>query len=410
MKREAFIIFGLLAITVAAFWEAGHCGFINFDDPGYIFYNPHVTGGLSAANFTWAWKTFYQGNYLPLTWLSLMLDATLFGPGPHGFHWVNLAFHTANAVLVYLVFRQATGAVWRSALVAALFAVHPLRVESVVWIVERKDVLTGFFWLLTALAYLRYVKELRWRWYAATLALFAATLLAKQTLATLPFMLLLMDYWPLGRWRKGPAAVSLDAPPRRSLPQLIVEKLPPLAMAAAIIAVTIRAQASTGSIADIHAVPFADWLANVPVSYALRSGVRDFLRRPLSPEDVRQLLGRMERFAAHPTTSIGKVVALISNKGGVGKSMLSVNIAAELGRRNPGQVLLIDASLQMGVCASMLDLEPTTTLTDAAHQRDRLDQRLIRECRSRTPPACTCSRARMTRWRPRKLTTRLFPA
>jgi len=161
MKREASIIFGLIAITLVAFGGLGHCGFVNFDDPTYVFLNPHVTGGLSMTNVAWAWKTFYQGNYLPLTWLSLMLDATLFGIGPYGFHWTNIAFHAANAVLLFLVFRQATSSIWRSALVAAIFAVHPLRVESVAWIVERKDVLTGFFCLLAVLAYLRFARSLR---------------------------------------------------------------------------------------------------------------------------------------------------------------------------------------------------------------------------------------------------------
>ena len=268
MKREASIIFGLIAITLVAFGGLGHCGFVNFDDPTYVFLNPHVTGGLSMTNVAWAWKTFYQGNYLPLTWLSLMLDATLFGIGPYGFHWTNIAFHAANAVLLFLVFRQATSSIWRSALVAAIFAVHPLRVESVAWIVERKDVLTGFFCLLAVLAYLRFARSLRWAWYVITLLFFAATLLAKQTLCTLPFLLLLLDYWPLGRWVRGPAAISSVPSPRRSLLQLILEKLPLLGMSVAILIVTIKAQASSNSISGLEKVPFGWRLANAPVSYA----------------------------------------------------------------------------------------------------------------------------------------------
>jgi cytochrome c-type biogenesis protein CcmH/NrfG len=269
MRRDLSIIAGLVAMTAAAFCAVALCGFINFDDPLYIIENSHVLGGLSWENFRWAWTTFYAGNYLPLTWLSLMLDATLFGTGPEGFHLVNLAFHTANVVLVYLWFRRATGAVWRSALVAAIFAVHPLRVESVAWIVERKDVLTAFFAMLAMLAYLRFAGTLKWIWYAAVLVLFAAALLAKQTLATFPFLLLLLDYWPLGRWVRGPAPYNLarETAPRRTLPQLIVEKLPLLVMVAAIAFVTVKAQKTTESVASLSVISPADRLANAPVSY-----------------------------------------------------------------------------------------------------------------------------------------------
>jgi tetratricopeptide (TPR) repeat protein len=274
MKRDWLIILGLIAITVAAFAAVGNCGFINFDDPAYVYTNPHVTEGLSVSNVKWAFTTFYQGNYLPFTWLSLMLDATLF-PVPKGaalasgaatFHCINLGFHIANVVLLYLFFRQATGAVWRSALIASVFAVHPLRVESVAWVVERKDVLTGFFALLTMLAYLRYARRFQWRWYAATVLLFMACLLAKQVLATLPCVLLLLDYWPLGRWDKGPAALAESDRPRRCWTRLIIEKLPLLFLAVVILTATFEAQSSQ-AMSDLQSLPMSNRLSNAIVSY-----------------------------------------------------------------------------------------------------------------------------------------------
>jgi len=259
MKRDFIIIAGLVAITAAAFCSLAACGFINFDDPAYITENPNVIGGLTWTDFRWAWTTFHAGNYLPLTWLSLMSDATLFGVNPLGFHLVNLGFHAANAILVYLWFRSATGAVWRSALVAAIFAVHPLRVESVAWAVERKDVLTAFFALLAMLAYLRYTRTPKWSWYAAMLSLFAAALLAKQTLATFPFLLLLLDYWPLGRWTRGPAPAnpSRSSTPRSTLLRMILEKLPMLLMVAIIGWVTVEAQATSNAVMSAMPRSFA---------------------------------------------------------------------------------------------------------------------------------------------------------
>jgi Tfp pilus assembly protein PilF len=272
MKREILIVFGLIAITAAAFWRVGQCGFVNFDDPEIIYNNPHVIDGLTKANFFWAWEhtdwPYERGLYIPLTILSLMVNAAVFGKGPEGFHWVNLAFHVANAILVFLFFRRATGSVWRSALVAAIFAVHPLRVESVAWVVERKDVLSGFFGLLTLLAYLRYSRSLKATWYLATLILFAASLLSKQSWVTLPFLLLLLDFWPLGRWSKGPAAVdSAHFARRRTLTRLCIEKLPMLAIGVMISIVTLIGPPPMPGRAVSPPMALGLRLGNVPVSY-----------------------------------------------------------------------------------------------------------------------------------------------
>ena len=269
MKRDLPIIFALLMLTAAAFHGAGGCGFTIFDDYAYIRDNPNVLTGISWVNVKWAFSGFHQGNYIPLTWISLMLNASLFAPAASGFHWVNLAFHGANVILVYIWFRSATGAIWRSALTAAIFAVHPLRVESVVWAVERKDVLTAFLGLLAMLCYLRFIIGMKGRWYAGVLFFFAAALLAKQTFATLPFLLLLLDYWPLGRWVRGPSPCNplSSTNPRRTLPWLILEKAPLAIMMAASSVITVKAQATTGSVTSLEVVPVAQRLANVPISY-----------------------------------------------------------------------------------------------------------------------------------------------
>src|SRR6266478_4494652 len=159
IRRSIFICLLLGAVTLASYWPVLHNGFINFDDPEYITENPHVTSGLNLENVAWAFRTGYAGNWHPLTWLSHMLDVQFFGLNPMGHHLMNLMFHIINSILLFLVFRGMTGAVWRSAFVAGLFALHPLHVESVAWASERKDVLSAFFFMLTLWAYGRYVGE-----------------------------------------------------------------------------------------------------------------------------------------------------------------------------------------------------------------------------------------------------------
>ncbi len=222
-----------LALVLAVFVAYGPLltsspGFMLFDDQTYVVKNPHVQGGLTATNIAWAFGASYAGNWHPLTWLSLQLDADLYGLNPTGFHVTNVVLHSASAVLLFLTLRRATQQIWPSAFVAGRFAVHPLHVESVAWVAERKDVLSTFFWLLTMLAYIWYAEKPSWRRYGAVGAAFALGLLAKQMLVTLPIILLLFDYWPLRRtssWRF-----------------LVVEKLPLLALAVAAGLLTLRAQ------------------------------------------------------------------------------------------------------------------------------------------------------------------------
>ena len=234
-RNLALALLLIAALTVAVYWPALHCGFIDYDDPDYVTVNMMVRQGLTLKGALWSLGAFHAGNWHPLTWLSHMLDIQLFDLNPMGHHADSLLLHAANAVLLCLLLRRVTGRLGRSLVVALLFALHPLHVESVAWISERKDVLSTLFFLLTLLAYARDVRNpSAWR-YLAVAAAFALGLMSKQMLVTLPFVLLLLDYWPLNR---------LSGAYRRRL----VEKIPLLLMAAAAALVTILAQDSAGAL------------------------------------------------------------------------------------------------------------------------------------------------------------------
>jgi len=256
------------AIAFLTYLTALGNGFVTWDDPEYVAANPMVAAGLTVAGLRYAWTTFDMGNWIPVTWMSYQLDATLFGNGPFGFHFTNVALHATNAWLLYTVLRAATGAVGRSGLVALWFAVHPLHVESVAWIAERKDVLSGCGLLLTLLAYQRYVARPSPSRYAIMALVFAIGLLAKSMLVTLPILLLLWDFWPLQRLPEISAVRSrAAASPWRTLTHRLVEKLPLLALAVVDGLVTIRAQrAALMPLADLppiarlaHAVTACGW-------------------------------------------------------------------------------------------------------------------------------------------------------
>ena len=233
---------------------AGH-GFVNYDDPSYVSANSQVARGLSLDGFAWAFSSGHMSSWSPLTWLSHMLDVQLFGLDPGAHHMVSVALHAATSVLLFLVLSRMTGDRWRSAFVAALFALHPLRVESVAWVSARKDVLSGLFFVLSLGAWTRWVERPRASAYLLALGLFALGLLAKPMLVTLPFVLLLLDVWPLRRGARGVRA-------------LVSEKLPFFVLAAASSLVTYAVQESGGAVRTFDAVPLGVRLANLPVSYA----------------------------------------------------------------------------------------------------------------------------------------------
>jgi len=235
--RARLALLLLLLITAASYARVPGFGFVHYDDPLYVFQNPQVRAGLSADGIRWAFTTGHASNWHPLTWLSHMTDVALFGPDRAGaFHAVNVGFHLANVLLVFLVLRRMTGATWRSLLVAAVFALHPLRVESVAWISERKDLLSAFWWLVSMLAYERWARGRRPVAYAAVLGALALALMAKPMPVTAPFLFLVLDHWPLdrlrGRWKAR-----------------VVEKLPMLALGVASAVVTYRVQEAWGSVA-----------------------------------------------------------------------------------------------------------------------------------------------------------------
>lgn len=270
-----FIYFALVLSVLSVFWQVRNFDFVNYDDYDYVSENPHVLNGLAYSNIIWAFTTPHVGNWLPLTWLSFMLDCQLFGPNPGRIHFVNVLLHLANTLLLFAVLKKMTGSLWPSAFVAAAFALHPMHVESVAWIAERKDVLSTFFLLLTLAAYVGYVRRSSLFRYLLTILLFALGLMAKPMVVTLPFVLLLLDYWPLNRFSPQNIKVSgrkfrKSAPAHNKRPilyRVIIEKIPFFALSAVLSVATFLVQQSSGAVSDIYSVSLGDRAANAFLSY-----------------------------------------------------------------------------------------------------------------------------------------------
>ena len=280
-RREPLLIVLILTITFLSFSPALQCGFVNFDDNEYVFANVKLRAGLTRDGFRWAWTTTHAANWHPLTWLSLMVDTQFLGTEPWGYHLTNILLHAANAVLVFLLFRGMTGAVWRSAFVSALFAVHPLHVESVAWIAERKDVLSTFFGLLTLLAYTAYVRSPGLGRYMLVCSAFALSLLTKPMWVTLPCLLLLLDYWPLGRFPLAFAAqdkASIYTRIKAFSAGLLLEKLPLFAISVLSSWMTMWAQSK--AVVSVEKVSVLARLANAATS------VVQYLRHTCAPFDL----------------------------------------------------------------------------------------------------------------------------
>jgi Flp pilus assembly protein TadD len=307
-RRSLLICVLLSAVTLMTFWpQTGH-DFITYDDALYVTENPQVGQGLSWQGVAWAFRTAEAGNWHPLTWLSHMLDVQLFGLKPGWHHVTSLLFHTANAVLLFLLLQRMTGAAWRSAFVAALFALHPLHVQSVAWAAERKDVLSAFFFMLTLLAYARYAGVLALEsrvlspesasssgtcgsqtaehatrntehgtritsrlalFYLLSLCCFVLGLISKPMLVTVPFLLLLLDYWPLKRMQNAEPGVSSSF--------IILEKLPFLALSAVSCVITMWVQTGGGAVVPVTVLTFSQRLTNAVVAYA------DYLEKMVWP-------------------------------------------------------------------------------------------------------------------------------
>ncbi|MFA5203707.1 MAG: tetratricopeptide repeat protein [Lentisphaeria bacterium] len=276
-RHQAPLAAAALVLAVLAIYrQTAWFGFVFFDDPGYVFENPLINRGLGWRAFLGVWSSFTGANWHPLTLLSHQLDVTLFGLNAGGHHLTSLVLHAANAVLLFLALRAFTGAFWRAWWVALLFAVHPLHVESVAWIAERKDVLSVFFGLLALLAYRRYVAAPAAGRLALVTALFALSLMAKPMLVTLPCLLLLLDGWPLGRW-----AGALEPARRwRTVRNLVLEKLPLFLLSAGSCAATLAAQRAGEAVMSLANLPLHVRLANAVVA------LFEYLRKMVWPADL----------------------------------------------------------------------------------------------------------------------------
>jgi protein O-mannosyl-transferase len=276
-KLTILLIYLTLALaTFIAYQQIGHNGFVWDDNVLYITNNPHVKCGITWESVFWAFSTPYAGYWHPVTWLSHILDCEFFGLNPFYHHLVNLLLHIVNTLLLFCVLKRMTGAIWRSAFVAAVFALHPLRVESVAWVAERKDLLCGLFWMLTIAAYIRYARRPSIRRYLLVIIAFGLGLMAKPMMVTLPFVLLLLDYWPLRRFQWAGKATSEVSPPsdsanicyrRSTLWRLICEKIPLFILMVASAVVTLIATQKSGTVATLKAVSVDMRIANAIVSY-----------------------------------------------------------------------------------------------------------------------------------------------
>lgn len=275
-KAYIVLIYIVLAlVTIIAFEQVRLNEFVGYDDDKYVTENPQVKAGITHKSFLMAFTTTCASNWHPLTLLSHMLDCELFGLEPSWHHLTNLFFHVANTLLLFWVFNRMTGAVWHSAFVAALFALHPLHVESVAWVAERKDVLSGLFWMLTMAAYVRYAERPSVGRYLLVVLGLSAGLMAKPMVVTLPFVLLLLDYWPLRRFQSGRGSGEQGLPqmsvrtgvPRNSALRLIAEKIPLFVLVAVSSAVTYIVQHKAGALKDTEVLSLNLRMANVLVSY-----------------------------------------------------------------------------------------------------------------------------------------------
>jgi tetratricopeptide (TPR) repeat protein len=274
-KSAILVILVLIILSLVIYWPVQDYDFLNYDDPFYVtdIYSQKDT--ITFKDISDAFTGFYAGNWHPLTMMSHMLDWQLFRDKAGGHHWTSVIIHIFNTILLFLLFRKMTGSLWRSAFVAALFAVHPINVESVAWIAERKNVLSTFFWILTMLLYVWYVKQPSWKRYLPVFLCFALGLMSKPMLVTLPFVLLLIDYWPLNRTTSNiqneyrseiPALLKVS---KAKLSFLFLEKIPLFILTAISIYMTLYTQQSVKAIVNLDTLPLVTRISNAIVSYGL---------------------------------------------------------------------------------------------------------------------------------------------
>ncbi len=289
--RDLLICVLISAAIIVAYWPVQHYDLISLDDIDYITGNPYVKAGLTWQSFSWALKDVHTGYWHPLTWVSHMLDYQIFGSRVGGHHWTNVIFHIANSVLLYIILKRVSGAAWRSAFVAALFAVHPLNVESVAWVSERKNVLCTFFWFAGMWSYAYYLERpTRYRYFLILMA-FSLGLMSKPMIVTFPFTLLLLDYWPLGRLTSW-----------KTFPRLVFEKIPLFILAAIVGVVTFVSSFHGDVTISIDKLPLADRTANAVLSYA------KYLGKMFWPENLAVFYPYSKEFGSFPI--IGAILLL----------------------------------------------------------------------------------------------------
>ena len=264
MRNGIIVCITLAVIVLAVYWQVGNSKFIIMDDPGYVTENLHVLSGISRSSFVWAFTSVEADNWHPLTWLSHQVDVELYGNDPRGHHYTNVIIHIATTLIIFLLLFRLTGLLWQSAIVAALFALHPLHVESVAWVAERKDTLCAFFWFVTLMLYYEYVKSRKPLLYIITLASFLLGLMSKSMSVTLPVIMLLVDIWPLDRYRLEMKTQGIN-PFLARLTSLVKEKIPFLVCSLLVGCITFYAQKK--AIKSLDALPLWFRIENAIVSY-----------------------------------------------------------------------------------------------------------------------------------------------
>jgi protein O-mannosyl-transferase len=301
-----YLPLALVLLTLAGYLPALRNGFVAWDDPQYVYQSPHVLGGLTPAGLRWALTAQVAGHWHPLALASHMLDVELFGLNAKGHHLTSLLLHLGAVLALYEVLRRATGAALRSAAVAALFAIHPTHVESVAWVAERKDVLCGLLWMLTLAAWVRYARAPSPGRYLLTAAAFTASLMAKAMAVSLPFVLLLLDFWPLARWPPPASAPASPAPPPRFATatwwRLAAEKLPFAGLAAAVAGIALHTQAEP--LAAGADAPLAMRTANALTSYVA------YLAKTLNPSHLSAFYPFQEVPASRAAAAAGLLLAI----------------------------------------------------------------------------------------------------
>ncbi len=301
----------LVLATVIAYEPVRHNDFVYYDDNTYISENPYIADGITFNSVIWAFISTYAANWHPMTWLSHMLDIELYGFAPLGHHITNLILHMANTLLLLLLLQRMTGAIWKSAFVAAAFALHPIHVESVAWVAERKDVLSTLFWMLTLLAYVRYVRGINLPAtakhinYGLVLIFFAMGLMSKPMVVTLPFVLILLDYWPLNRFLNSKLVRRSNSKGGFTLFNSFYEKIPFFALSAASCLTTFVAQRIGGSVSSLTAWP---WYARIAVSL---EGYFTYVMKILYPSKLAALYPFNGKISILPTLAAILGIALL---------------------------------------------------------------------------------------------------